>query len=43
VRVQVYGNAAVVTGAQAQKGRYQDKKISGQYRFTSLYVNRAGQ
>ena len=43
LRVQVYGDAAVVTGAQAQQGSYNEQAISGTYRFTSLYVRRAGE
>lgn len=42
MRVQLYGDAAIVTGAQTQKGRYKGQEISGQYRFTSVYVRREG-
>ncbi len=43
LRVQVYGEAAVITGAQAQQGSYNGQAISGTYRFTSMYVQRDGQ
>lgn len=40
MRVQLYGDSAVVTGTQTQKGFYKDQEIAGQYRFTSVYVRR---
>ncbi len=42
VEARIYGEAAIVTGAQAQKGRYGGREISGRYRFTSVYVRRDG-
>jgi uncharacterized protein (TIGR02246 family) len=43
VNVRVYGDAAVITGVVTQKGRDKGKDISGQSRFTRVYVKRNGQ
>ena len=43
VNVRVYGDAAVVTGLMTQKGRDKGKDVSGQIRFTRVYVKRNGQ
>ena len=43
VNVRVYGDAAVVTGLTTQKGQDRGKDISGQFRFTRVYVKRNGQ
>lgn len=41
--VRVFGNTAIVTGRSTLKGaRYQGKDISGQYRFTDVFVKRGG-
>jgi len=43
MKVRVFGNAAVVTGRTTIKGgKYKGKDISGQYRFTDVWVNRGG-
>src|SRR5438105_2630163 len=42
VTVHVYGNAAVLTGHSTTKGQSGGKDISGQYRFTRVYVKRDG-
>jgi len=42
MKVHVYGEAAVVTGKTILKGTFQGKDISGQHRFTDVFVKRAG-
>lgn len=44
LKVQVYGNVAVVTGENTITGTWEDinKDITGPYRFTDVFVNRAG-
>lgn len=42
VNVRVYGDVAVVTGRSTLKGQLKGQDISGQYRFTSVYVNQGG-
>ena len=43
LKVRVFGNAAVVTGRDTLKGaQYKGKDISGQYRFTDVFVQRDG-
>jgi len=41
-KVQVYGNAAVVTYSSNDKGTYKGKDISGKTRWTDVFVNRNG-
>jgi len=43
VNVRVYGDAAIVTGLATLKGQDKGKDISGQFRFTRVYVKRNGQ
>lgn len=43
VNVRVYGDAAIITGLMTQKGLDKGKDISGQVRFTRVYVKRNGQ
>lgn len=43
VKVRVYGDAAIVTGLMTQKGRDKGQDISGQIRYTRVYVKRNGQ
>jgi len=43
VNVRVYGDAAVITGVATQKGQDKGRDISGQSRFTRVYVKRNGQ
>ncbi len=43
VNVRAYGDAAVITGVATQKGQDKGKDISGQVRFTRVYVKRNGQ
>jgi ketosteroid isomerase-like protein len=40
VRVQVYGDAAVATGRATTKGRSKQGEISGEFRYTRVYVKR---
>ncbi|HEV8693957.1 MAG TPA: nuclear transport factor 2 family protein [Lysobacter sp.] len=40
--VRVYGNAAVVTYRSTDKGTYKDKDISGQYRWTDVFIKEGG-
>jgi uncharacterized protein (TIGR02246 family) len=43
VDVRVYGDAAIVTGLATLKGQDKGRDISGQFRFTRVYVKRNGQ
>lgn len=42
LKVHAYGDAAVVTGRSTVKGRDGGKDISGQYRYTRVYVKQQG-
>lgn len=42
VKVRVYGDAAVVTGRTTVKGRYEDQEFNTQFRYTRVYLKRAG-
>ena len=42
LKVHVYGNTAVATGANTLKGTYKGQDISGTYRFTDTWVKRNG-
>ena len=42
MKVQSYGNAAVVTYRSTDKGMYKGKDISGEYRWTDFFVNKDG-
>ena len=42
VKVQAYGDAAVVTYRSTDKGTYKGKDISGQYRWTDVFVKQKG-
>jgi dipeptidyl aminopeptidase/acylaminoacyl peptidase/ketosteroid isomerase-like protein len=42
VAVQLHGETAVVTGRATAKGRVKDKDVSGEYRFTDVFVKRDG-
>ena len=42
VKVRVHGEVAVVTGRNTIKAMYMGKDISGAYRFTDVFVKRAG-
>lgn len=43
IRVQVYGDAAVVTLRSIEKGTtYKGKDLSGHYRWTDVFVKRNG-
>jgi ketosteroid isomerase-like protein len=41
-KARVYGDAALVTGRYTVKGRYKEQDISGQHRYTSLYIKQQG-
>jgi len=41
--VRVYGETAVVTYRSTDKGMYKDMDISGQYRWTDVFVKQGGQ
>jgi len=43
LEVRVYGDTAVVTGRHTQKAHSAGNDISGQYRFTRVYVKQKGQ
>ena len=42
LQVRVYGVTAVLTGRTAQKGQFKGKDISGQTRFTRVYLKQHG-
>jgi ketosteroid isomerase-like protein len=42
MKVRVYGSVAVVNGHYVQKGTYKGKDISGEGRFTDVFVSRQG-
>ena len=43
MKVQVYGDAAVVTYVTTDKGKYKKTDISGRFRWTDIFVRRAGE
>jgi ketosteroid isomerase-like protein len=42
LKVALYGNTAVATGANTLKGTYKGQDLSGKYRFTDTWVKRNG-
>ncbi len=42
LKVRIYGETAVVTGGDIEKGSYQGKDTSGQYAWTDVYAKRNG-
>jgi ketosteroid isomerase-like protein len=42
LKVRVFGDTAIVTGRTTDKGQYKGQDISGQYRFTDIFVKRNG-
>jgi hypothetical protein len=42
MKVRVYGNTAVITGADTEKGEYHGKDSSGKYLWTDVFVRRNG-
>jgi len=42
MKVRVYGDAAVVTGRNTLKGKYQGMDINGQIRWTDTWVKHGG-
>ena len=42
LNVRVYGDTAIVVGTATRKGVTGDRDISGTFRYTRVYVNRAG-
>jgi ketosteroid isomerase-like protein len=42
MKVQAYGNAAIVTYGTTDKGSYKGKDLSGRYRWTDVFVKRNG-
>jgi ketosteroid isomerase-like protein len=42
MKVRVYGNTAVVTGTDTEKGEYHGKDSSGKYLWTDVFVRRDG-
>jgi ketosteroid isomerase-like protein len=42
MKVHVHGDAAVVTYASVDKGKYKTQDISGRYRWTDFFVRRGG-
>jgi len=43
MKVQIYGNTAIVTYSSTDKGAFKGRDISGQYRWTDVFENRNGQ
>ena len=43
MKVRVYGDAAVVSYVTTDKGKYKKQDISGRYRWTDVFVRRAGE
>ena len=41
-RARVYGDVALVTGRYTVKGRYKEQDVSGQHRYTNLYIKQQG-
>jgi hypothetical protein len=42
MKVRVYGNAGVATYITTDKGKYKGQDISGRFRWTDVFVSRAG-
>ena len=42
MKVRVYGNTAVVTGTDTERGVYHGKDSSGKYLWTDVFVHRNG-
>lgn len=42
MKVQVYGDTAIVTYTSTDKGAYKGKDLSGRYRWTDVFVKRGG-
>lgn len=42
VRVRLYGDAAVATGRQTQRGDFQGRDIAGQFRVTQVFAKQRG-
>ena len=42
MKVRAYGDAAVVTYITTDKGKFKGQDISGRYRWTDIFVRRAG-
>jgi hypothetical protein len=42
MKVRIYGNTAIVTGADIEKGEYHGKDSSGTYLWTDVFVRRNG-
>lgn len=42
LKVHIYGQTAIVTGVNAVKASYDGKDMSGDYRFTDVFVKRDG-
>src|SRR5579871_1749326 len=42
MKVRVYGNTAIVTGTDTEKGEYHGKDSSGKYLWTDVFVKRNG-
>ena len=42
MKVQVYGDTAIVTYATTDKGTYKGKDLSGRYRWTDVFIKRNG-
>ena len=40
--VNIYENAAIVTGSTVVKGRFDGHDIGGEFRFTNIFIKRNG-
>jgi ketosteroid isomerase-like protein len=43
VKVRVYGDAAILTGRQAQNAAYRGNPVPGQFRITLVFIQQQGQ
>lgn len=42
MKVRIYGDTAVVTGRSTEKSKYKGQDVSGQYRWTDVFVKQGG-
>ena len=42
LKVRIYGDTAIVHGLETEKSKYKKEDLSGQYRFTDVFIKRDG-
>ena len=42
LKIRVFGQTAIAYGLETEKSKYAGKDTSGQYRFTDVFIKRAG-